>query len=198
MRGLKTIFWLLAVPALIWCCGLVWFLLLIPGRDADTTTKTDAIVVLTGGDLRLETGFKLLEQNLAPQLLISGVGREATLREILQAAGINKPAEDILQRIHLDRISTSTMQNAEEVSKWAIQHRIKHIRLVTAGYHMRRSLLEISARMPELKTIPHPVFPYTITLDTLTEEKKARFLILEYNKYLITYLRLRIEGQKFS
>jgi uncharacterized SAM-binding protein YcdF (DUF218 family) len=33
------------------------------------------------------------------------------------------------------------------------------MRLVTANYHMRRSLLEFEREMPNARVIPHPVVP---------------------------------------
>ena len=51
--------------------------------------------------------------------------------------------------------------------------------LVTADYHMPRSLILFRRAMPDVTVTPHAV-------DT---EAPLGFLIREYNKYLITLLR---------
>ena len=65
--------WLLAlVPVLLGLGGFIWFLRAVQGSAADGGAA-DAIVVLTGGAERVETGFRLLEEGLAPRLFVSGV-----------------------------------------------------------------------------------------------------------------------------
>src|SRR3546814_9273585 len=57
-RRLRPAFLLLAaaVLAILWTVGLVLYARAIPSRTAAADRRTDAIVVLTGGSMRLEKG----------------------------------------------------------------------------------------------------------------------------------------------
>ena len=48
---------------IVWLVGFFMFAQKIPDRIQKPNKKSDAIVVLTGGTLRLETGLELLSQN---------------------------------------------------------------------------------------------------------------------------------------
>jgi len=68
------------------------------------------------------------------------------------------------------------------------------MRLVTAAYHMPRSLLEMHDIMPEVKIVPHPVFPDHVKQDEWWAwPGTAALTASEYNKFLIAWLRLRIK-----
>ena len=51
--------------------GFAWFLGEAIAEPEQPDRRTDAIVVLTGGAERVETGLALLEAGLAPRLLVS-------------------------------------------------------------------------------------------------------------------------------
>src|ERR1700736_5683632 len=55
--------------------------------------------------------------------------------------------------------AVDTLGNAGETAQWMRQQGFHSLRLVTAWYHMRRSLLEFELAMPEIEIVPHPVFP---------------------------------------
>ena len=57
----------------VWLAGFLAFAAAIPATVRDAQQPVDAIVVLTGGDVRLAEGFALLDKGLAKKLLISGV-----------------------------------------------------------------------------------------------------------------------------
>ena len=48
-----------------WAGGLVWFTLGVPDKVDDPTTRTDAIVVLTGGSRRLGVGRQQQRRDLS-------------------------------------------------------------------------------------------------------------------------------------
>ena len=58
--------------AIAWLFGFLVFAQKIPDRVQKPKKKTDAIVVLTGGSLRLEAGLELLAQKYAKKLFVSG------------------------------------------------------------------------------------------------------------------------------
>ena len=60
---------------LVWLGGFIIFQQYIRKRPIDNTTKTDAIVVLTGGKNRITEATALYNNGLADLLFISGVGK---------------------------------------------------------------------------------------------------------------------------
>src|SRR6266403_2554791 len=69
----------------IWFAGLVWFAT-VPSAEAGTE-PTDAIVVLTGGSQRLNSGIALLREGKGRKLFISGVNHNVDLEDLLRSSG---------------------------------------------------------------------------------------------------------------
>ena len=78
---------LFAFAVLIWALGFAWFAFLLPQPAA--LSKTDAVVVLTGGPNRIDRGLAVLEAGKADRMLISGVAREVKPGEL--AAEYKRP-----------------------------------------------------------------------------------------------------------
>src|SRR5581483_7363755 len=76
-----------AILAGLWICGLIWFVAASLGLHGDPRTPTDAIVVLTGGKQRLETGLALLAGGKGKKLFISGVNPQVDRASLLHALG---------------------------------------------------------------------------------------------------------------
>ena len=132
-----------------------------PPRCAMPEQPVDAIVVLTGGDVRLAEGFALLDRGLAKKLLISGVSNGVDMPALLQTLnGTPQPTQAVLDCcVTLGYDARSTEGNARESLRWLGDNNFTTIRLVTANYHMNRSLLEFRRVMPQITVIPNPVFP---------------------------------------
>ncbi|NKD45071.1 YdcF family protein [Haematospirillum jordaniae] len=176
----------------LWLPGLVWFTATMPEQVEDSSTRTDAIVVLTGGSERMQTGFRLLEQGMGSVLFISGAGPGTTPGELLRDSGTLKP-EALRNHIELGHIAADTVGNAWETTIWLRSHGLTSMRLVTGSYHMRRSLLEFQAAMPEATIIPHPVFPGLVKQDNWWQYPgTAALFATEYTKYLLARLRLSL------
>jgi len=172
----------------IWAWGLGRFVDDIPREVADGQRKTDAIIVLTGGTLRLETGFALLAQHSADKLLVSGVDKSVPIEEVLRVTGITR--DDLACCVTLGYMAEDTGSNASESAAWVRNNRIKSVRLVTSGYHMPRSLLEFRAALPDVEIVPHPVFPEQVMIDEWWRRPGTASLVIgEYNKYLLAALR---------
>ena len=172
----------------LWGGGLFWYGAHLPRDVADTGTITDAIVVLTGGSERLQTGQQLLERGLAEKLFISGVYHGVEVHQLLEATKANP--ELLSCCVELGHWAQSTMGNAQETSRWARANAITSVRLVTASYHMPRSLLEFKTHMPGVTVIPHPVFPERVRVAQWWRwPGTASLLAQEFNKYLIARLR---------
>ena len=172
----------------VWGYGLFKFADAIPAAVADATTRTDGIVVLTGGSRRLGEGLDLLSRGLAEKLFVSGVYQGVDVRKLLSI--VKRKPEDLETMINIG-IATNTTGNAAETMDWMVKQKYASLRLVTAAYHMPRSLLEFTNAMSAITLIPHPVFPENV--------KQARWwawpgtaslVISEYNKYLLAWVRL--------
>ncbi len=173
----------------LWLPGLVWYSATMPDQVDDPATRTDAIVVLTGGSERLSTGLQLLEQGLADVLFVSGVHPETTLDALL--AEVEPVPEAVRARVTLGRVAMDTIGNAIETAVWMRWQDLHSLRLVTAAYHMPRARLEFGAALPEAVLIPHPVFPPNVKQQTWWEFPGTALLFAtEYTKYLIARARL--------
>lgn len=140
--------------------GFLRFASSIPTDVNDLETKTDAIVVLTGGSERLKTGISLLEKGLAKKLFVSGVDKRVKIKTLLKSVNIS--SKNIGNNIILGYNARNTHENAIETAGWIKGQGFKSLRLVTGAYHMHRSMLEFSYAMPDIKAIPHPVFPENV------------------------------------
>jgi len=188
------LFWVNVLVAMlfltgIWTIGLVRFANDIPERIADPKSKTDAIIVLTGGSGRLDAGLELLARNHAGKLFVSGVYQGLDVRNLLQLA--RRQPKDLEARIGIGN-AVNTKGNATESAEWVKQQDIKSLRLVTAAYHMPRSLLEFRHAMPDLTVVPNPVFPKHVKQDQWWAwPGTANLIISEYNKFLMAWVRHR-------
>jgi uncharacterized SAM-binding protein YcdF (DUF218 family) len=152
-RGLP---WLLAPAALLAALagGFVLFLASIPAAPAAPDRRTEAILVLTGGPGRLATGFALLDQGMAPRLLVSGVAPGVTLADLARLEG--REAAALAGRVTLGRAAASTAGNAAEAAAYARAHQLRSARVVTAAWHMPRAMVELRRALPGVELIAHP------------------------------------------
>jgi uncharacterized SAM-binding protein YcdF (DUF218 family) len=177
----------LALPTL-WLAGLIWFAGQIPITVPDPSTVTDAIVVLTGGSLRVDSGLTLLIEGKAKRLFVSGVHQGIERAEVLRVSRQTPRWVDCC--VDLGHAAESTLGNALETREWMRQQGFHSLRLVTASYHMHRSLLEFQRTMPDVTIIAHPVFPEHVKQSQWWAWPGTASLIVgEYNKYLGALVR---------
>jgi uncharacterized SAM-binding protein YcdF (DUF218 family) len=183
-----------AILFALWFAGLVWFA--TPPPIEDRPAITDAIVVLTGGSLRLQSGIELLLEGKGRELFVSGVNQEVELNELLRVSG--NPPDWVSCCIALGHKADNTLGNARETAQWVRQRGFRSLRLVTAWYHMRRSLLEFDRAMPEIEIIAHPVFPDQIKQHWWAARTTAILLVGEYGKYLGALVRPVLERLRWE
>jgi uncharacterized SAM-binding protein YcdF (DUF218 family) len=167
--------------SLLWILGMALFIALIPKPATDAVEHTDAIVVLTGGTQRLETGLQIFSETDAKKILISGVGYKVTKKDILknfskQETRLKINPNDII----LGSIADSTISNATEAKMFMDLHKFTTLRLITSNYHMPRSILTFKRYMPDYVIIQHPVGQENISLFN----GKFKLIFNEYNKLL--------------
>ena len=189
--GTRLVHLLLGILTL-WLIGLLAFIAVIPGQASkiDGESKTDAIIVLTGGGDRLAEGFRLLDRGLAKRLLVSGVANGVTLPQLIDRLGDQRntvpSAGELACCVTLGYEAVSTVGNADESAVWLRDNGAKSVRLVTANYHMLRSLLEFHRKVPDIAVVPNPVFPGEVRDPRwFVKPRTLLLLVNEYHKYLV-------------
>ncbi len=170
----------------LFLAGFALFLYKIPSISTKSQEETDAIIVLTGGLNRINTGFKILNSDKSQKLFISGVYNDTKLKELFVLHD-NEIKSLLLgnKKIEIGKEATSTRENAIETYKWIKKNNIKTIRLVTSNYHMPRSIFEFNKLLPNVKIIPHPVFTVNFQKNNIIKHKMTLKLALkEYVKFI--------------
>lgn len=171
----------------LWVSGYAWFACETAfARPTRLHEKADAVVVLTGGGGRILTGLRLFAAAGGGDLFISGVNPSVRTEDIVKMW----PGPDALPAccITLGYEADDTTGNAVETARWIREREFHSIRLVTASYHMKRSLLLFRNSMPDVKILPFPVHPKGFRA---WREPFWRIVWDEYHKTLFTWARLR-------
>ena len=191
LSGLQVLYICVFIALFLWLGGFLQFVAELPRRQAQQPGINDAIVVLTGGRGRLQVGLRMLAAGRGARLLISGVksGISAVeLRDIqAEAAEMFSCCVDLGYQAH------DTRGNAIETSLWARHHGYSSLHLVTASYHMPRSLLLFRQAMSNVDFQPIPVIPVSVKLDQWwLFSGTFKLLIVEYSKFLVSLIRVRL------
>jgi uncharacterized SAM-binding protein YcdF (DUF218 family) len=190
MRALLRLVVLLAIA---WLGGLVLFIARLPESVEQPEQHTDAIVVPTGGSERLQEGIRLLIHGAAGKLFVSGVNVDTKTADLVTTlpSGAEKPQASLVDCcIVIGHAADSTMGNAAETAAWMKAQGFHSLRLVTADYHMPRTLLEFRRAMPGAEILINPVFPDQVHRESWWRSPgTASLLIGEYDKYLLALAR---------
>ncbi|HWW26715.1 MAG TPA: YdcF family protein [Caulobacter sp.] len=175
----------LLILVMIWFVGLLAFTSRVDqSTPAQEPPVSDGVVVLTGAsNVRLEQATKLLEAGKGKRLLISGVNREASRDDVLGVTKAVRPIYDCC--VDLGYAAADTIGNASESAEWAKAKDYHSLIVVTADYHMPRSMLELHAAMPGVTLHPYPVVTESLNAHHWWKGgTSARRMIVEYCKYL--------------
>ena len=170
-----------------WGVGFVWFVRVVGGPTDVPPPRADAIVAFTGGAERVETALRLLAEDRADRLLLSGVGGGADLAVLAHRAGVD--AAPLAARVTLDRSATTTRGNALETATWARANAVRSLIVVTAFYHMPRALIELRRALPGVTLYPLPVHVRDRAGQTVTP---LRLMAEEYTKLLAASVGLTV------
>lgn len=148
----------------------------------------DGIVVLTGGESRLQQALDLLKNGKGRRLLITGVNHDTGVGAIARLTGTDRGLFECC--IDLDYEALNTIGNAEITVRWARQHDFARLILVTSDYHIPRSLLELAAVPGAPQVVPFPVSPQKLWQPSgLPTRLGLRILATEYAKVLAVKAR---------
>ena len=103
--------------------------------------RLDGLVVFTGGPGRVRFAVSLLQQGVAPQLLVTGVDRRVDDATFRQVFGLS---QDLLVCcVVLDRTARNTVENAQAAVEWACARGLRRIGVVSTAWHLPRAMVEI-------------------------------------------------------
>lgn len=193
VKSLKAPLFILGFLCLVWILGCAAFLISsVMQAPPHSLRNIQAIVVLTGGEGRIEAGLDLLRQGVAHDLLISGVHPDSSKPMIFEENNFSLDKTPCC--ITLGRMARSTVDNAQETKSWLQEKGFTRIVLVTSNYHMHRARMEFAFAMPGVD-----VTPYTVQQKNLRyEDWRTWFLLVrEYHKFLFRAVQL-ITGQILS
>jgi uncharacterized SAM-binding protein YcdF (DUF218 family) len=185
MSLLKVIAAFLAV----YVAGFALFVATLPARPR-VAPKADAIVTLTGGDARLEAAAALFEQGTGKRLLITGVNKTLTKDELMRVANGGRRFQCCAD---LGYAAEDTYGNAEEAAEWTALHRYKSLVVVTAGYHMPRTLRLFHSLMPNVRLVAYPVEPEGVNMAAWWRPGTLHLLHNEYLKYLASFVMTAVD-----
>ena len=176
-----------------WVLALALFVHHLPASATPATVQTDAVIVLTGGSERVERGFRMLAEGAAPVLLISGVGKDVTVADMLREHASAQTRAAIQARgaeIVFDYTAQTTLTNAQAAADFVQARAIRSVRLITADYHMPRSMAEMRTALPGVTIVADAVAPDGFRRDEWWRHATSRNLVLsEFHKYLAVLLR---------
>jgi uncharacterized SAM-binding protein YcdF (DUF218 family) len=165
----------------LYVAGFLLFAIFLPTTPTDVR-PADGIVVLTGGGARVDAADALLESDCCKRLLISGVNPGTTKAQIKELVHGGRRFDCCAD---LGFEAADTHGNASEAADWAKAHHYHSLIVVTANYHMRRSMADFAAEMPGMRLEPYPVAPEGIDLTQWWRDPHALHLLhSEYAKYL--------------
>lgn len=166
---------ILALVVLVWGLGFVVFATSLPQPAG--SEQTDAIVVPTGSGGRIGRGLELLRMGAAEKMLVTGVDIDVRPGEFAAQFDVEDRLMDCC--ITLGFSALDTRGNARETAAWMEDQRYNSMRLVTADWHMRRTALELSDRLPD---------NISVLRDAVRSEPSFWTLFLEYHKLMATWL----------
>jgi uncharacterized SAM-binding protein YcdF (DUF218 family) len=181
-----------ATAIILLAVGFGWFIFNIAGDEVTLDTRADGIVALTGAAARIPDAIELLATDRGKRLLINGVHRATSSKEIARLTPLY--SRYFTCCIDLDRSALNTFGNALETKRWARAHNFNSLIVVTSNWHMPRAMAELAHQLPDVTLIAYPVIsekvktePWWSSLDT------ARFLFAEYLKYVLALARMHLD-----
>ena len=110
----------------------------------DPVRRSDAVVVIAGGPLRLKKGIELVKQGIAPLLIVSnprgGWAYKEEAPHLCDGHGTRRPFELICFHPNPE----STQGEARAVQRIAATRHLRSVIVVTSYFHVSRARIEMS------------------------------------------------------
>ena len=143
------------------------------GSVGATSAHQKGLVVFTGGTNRIEEGAKIILSGYTGPVLITGVYPGVQVEQLFKAYGLSA---NQLASVTLDYAAQSTAGNVLQTGRWAREHHITDLRVITSSYHAARSRLLFRRYTPDLRVAISPVEP---------DSGGLRIWVKEYIKYAL-------------
>jgi uncharacterized SAM-binding protein YcdF (DUF218 family) len=195
LHSARYLFRAVIVFACFWLFGLWQFATLIPPPKDEPKGHYDAIIVLTGGKERIPYALELLRKNKAKTLFISGVADGFSFNDlaVIHHAPEGSVMAALRPRIFYGEQARDTIGNAEETLSWLKDKPFDDLLIVTANYHIPRTRLLFSHYLPHYTLTYASVEPPQFHRELwLTDANSLRLMISEYQKMLLTWVRLTV------
>lgn len=173
----------------LYVASFVLFVAELPSKPR-VAPQADAIVTLTGGDARLDAAVALFEQGTGKRLLITGVNKTSTKEELKRLSSGGRRFDCCAD---LGYAAEDTYGNAEEAAGWTAQHHYRSLIVVTASYHMPRSLRLFRSLMPGVRLVPYPVEPVGVNIAAWWRPGTLHLLHNEYLKYVASFVMTAVD-----
>ena len=164
---------------LAYALGFVLFAITLGGPSPADSPLTEAGIVLTGGDGRIEHGIAALKSGKVKRLLVAGADPSVAKRDI--AGRVPGSGRWVRCCLDLGSESVDTRSNAAEAERWLEAKRYRSYRLITSDWHMRRARFAFEREMGDSRTM---------VVDAVRTEPRLMTIFKEYNKYLFRRLGL--------
>jgi uncharacterized SAM-binding protein YcdF (DUF218 family) len=139
--------------SLRWALALACVLLLVPPAIPHLLAlripppgPADVVFVLSGGEGRIQAGYKAWSSGAAKDLCILGAGRKLDPVELIPEAGSLPPGA--LRRIYVEGWSSNTLENAFSAKTIVSSRGYSSVILVTSDYHVPRAYLAFRKVLP--------------------------------------------------
>jgi uncharacterized SAM-binding protein YcdF (DUF218 family) len=153
-----------------WALGFVWFAAILPQPIG--AGRSDAAVVLTGGEGRIPRALEVLGKGWVRRVLIAGVDSEVRPRELAAEYDVSRGTMKCC--VTIEQVSVDTRSNAREAASWIAANKVRSVRLVTSDWHMRRAAWELAQAAPGVE----------IARDAVKTRPSLRILFVEYHKLI--------------
>lgn len=190
MKHLTKLVWLVAVVVVLIVAVplfIGWYL-----SPQDPLAKTDAIVVISGGDndARIAKGVQLYKEGWAPALVFSGAAASGNVSNAKAMERIALRDGVPVSAMLIEENSKTTEENAQFTAELLKQNGIKSFILVTSPYHQRRAYELFKKYYPEATIVNQSAIDSSWRKKGWWQNNVARFLTLgELGKNAILYLQ---------
>ncbi|MDF1721297.1 MAG: YdcF family protein [Minwuia sp.] len=186
----KLLFRIIFVLLALWFGGLLRFTADVQ-LIQPSPTDAEAIVVLTGSAGRVTTGLQLLARDPTRKMLISGVGTRTDKQALASAHPDARALLDCC--VALGPEAQDTVGNAREIARWANTEQVSSLIVVTAAYHMPRSLIELQRKTGTIRLEPWPTRAGKDDPSGWWREGPTfQRVVIEYHKYVFSLIRARV------
>lgn len=195
LRPLARLAVVLAIVSVLVGLQFVLFRARIPPPEPlARLARFDGVVVFTGGPGRIAHGLAMLKSGHTRQLLISGV--HARVGPDTFARTFRVDATLVACCITLDHVARNTAGNAREAVEWAQRLRLARVGVVSAAWHLPRSMLEVERQRRTLG-IPTRFVPLAVPGESGEGTLRRSWMMLrESVKYWLVCARAAFDDRQ--